>query len=143
MSNQGTLGHILAINDDFGILAMYTDLLTGEGYRVTVERLPFADVAEVLAVAPDLIVVDMLVGSQDRGSAFIALLRSNPTTDRIPVIVSSAAPSLLAQIDDRLRAWSCTVFTKPFAIDDFLAVIAASLADQHTSIRSSADQQLL
>jgi len=120
--------HILAINDDRDILRIYTELLTDAGYLVTVDLMPATDLADVHAVGPDLIVLDLVVGQQERGTAFLTLLRSDPSTRSLPVIVCSADTRRLDDLAEQLRAWECDVVTKPFDIDEFVDAVRAGLA---------------
>ena len=119
--------HILAIDDEADILEIYVELLTDEGYRVTTDLRPTLDIADVLAVSPDLIVLDLLIQHRDLGSAFLELLRTNPATNRIPVLVCSAATERITELEDRLRAWDCRVVTKPVDIDKFLAAVTSCM----------------
>ena len=121
--------HILAVNDDRELLCLYTEMLTDEGYRVSVATIPTTDLADVHAVAPDLVVLDLIVGGRDRGTAFIELLRSDPTTRALPVLVCSADTERLADIAGRLAAWGCLVVEKPFDVDVFLEAVRAALSD--------------
>ena len=130
--------HILAINDESTILAIYRELLCDEGYLVTAELMPYVDIADVLAVAPDLIVLDLLVGHQDSGTAFLRLLKNHPATDHLPVLVCSAATDHLKELEDELREWDCTVVTKPFDIDVFLGAVASCLGTKPSGVDKSA-----
>jgi len=127
MTTTASPRHILAINDDRDILRVYTELLTDEGYVVSVDVIPPSDLSPVHAVSPDLIVLDLIVGNQERGTAFLELLKSDPATRTIPVIVCSADTQRLAELAELLRAWDCDVVTKPFDINVFIAAIEAGL----------------
>jgi len=120
--------HVLAINDDRDILRIYTEILTDEGYLVSVDVMPATDLADVHAVNPDLIVLDLVVGQQDRGTAFLTLLRSHPAFRTLPVIVCSADSRRLEDLAEQLRVWDCDVVHKPFDIDVFVAAVRAGLA---------------
>jgi len=121
-------GHILVIDDEPMLLELFTELLTNEGYHVTAEALPCLDVAHVLAVAPDLIVLDLLVGNNASGTTFLEMLKADPAARCLPVLVCSGAHDRLAALAERLRAWHCHVVTKPFVVDTFLAAVASCLA---------------
>lgn len=120
--------HILAINDDRDILRIYTEILTDEGYLVSIDVVPPTDLSPVHAVNPDLIVLDLIVGHQDRGTAFLELLNEDLAARTIPVVVCSADTKRLAELGVQLRAWGCAVVTKPFDIDVFVAAVRAGLA---------------
>ena len=114
--------HVLAINDDRDILRIYTEILTDEGYLVSVDVIPPTDLAPVHAVNPDLIVLDLIVGHQDRGTAFLELLRGDPATRTIPVVVCSADTRRLA---DLANVW---YVPKPFDLDAITGVVAECIA---------------
>lgn len=120
--------HVLAINDDRELLRLYAELLSDEGYRVSVDVLPATDLADVRALAPDLVVLDLVVGDQDRGTAFLELLRGDPTTRDLPVVVCSADSERLGQLEGWLLGLSSSVLRKPFDIDELLAAVRAGLA---------------
>ncbi len=133
MATPTPVRHILAINDDPEILKVYTELLTEEGYLVSVELMPPADLGDVHAIGPDLIVLDLVVRGQERGTDFLALLRGNPSTRSLPVLVCSADTQRLEELDAQLRAWDCDVLAKPFDIDVFAEAIRSGLAGDLSS----------
>ncbi len=128
MHTQAERRHVLAINDDREILRVYTEILTDEGYLVSIDVVPPTDLSPVHAVKPDLIVLDLIVGHQERGTAFLELLRGDPVTRLIPVVVCSADTQRLEELDAQLRAWDCAVVHKPFDIDVFAEAVRAGLA---------------
>ena len=120
--------HILAINDDAAILRLYTEILTDEGYLVSIDVVPPPDLAPVHEVDPDLIVLDLVVGGQERGTAFLTMLRGDASTAMIPVVVCSADTPRLEALAEQLAAWDCDVVHKPFDIDVFVGAVRAGLA---------------
>lgn len=131
--------HILAINDDRDILRVYTEILTEEGYLVSTDLMPATDLADVHAVGPDLIVLDLVVGHQERGTAVLTLLRGDPSTRTLPVLACSGDTRRLADLPEQLHAWDGDVLTKPFAIDVFVEAVRAGLAKRSSmlTVRSS------
>ncbi len=139
--------HILVINDTQEILTLLQDLLEDEGYRVTTS-LAILDIDKVKALAPDIIVQDLLFeGMQETGWKFLHLVRLDPELARIPIILCTAAvrtvkePELAEQLD-RLGV---RVVLKPFLIEDLLNAIADALTAQAliaeaTDARSSGNQ---
>ena len=94
--------HVLAINDDLAILGVYADLLAEEGYRVTTERMPYVDPADVIAIGPDVIVLDLLVRHEERGAGFLAMLKVDSATRDLPVVVCSGDTGRLKEIEEQL-----------------------------------------
>jgi CheY-like chemotaxis protein len=125
MSADGHQPHILVINDTQEILDLMQELLEEEGYRVTTS-LALLDIAKVKALAPDLIVQDLLFeGVQELGWKFLTLVRLDPDLARIPLILCTAAvrtvndPEMAEQLDRQ----GIRVVLKPFTIDDLLTTL--------------------
>jgi CheY-like chemotaxis protein len=118
------------------------ELLEEEGYRVTTS-LALLDIAKVRALAPDIIVQDLLFeGTQELGWKFLTLVRLDPQLARIPLVLCTAAvrtvrdPEMAEQLDRQ----GIRVVLKPFTIEDLLATLndvrtAQSLIDQATAGR--------
>jgi CheY-like chemotaxis protein len=119
--------HILVVDDALALVAIYRELLEEEGYRVSVEISPELLPDTVLALAPDLILVDLLFGHVPRGYDLIERLKSQSATRNIPVLVCSADAHLLHDLSSQLLAWDCGVLLKPFSLDALLEAIADCL----------------
>jgi CheY-like chemotaxis protein len=142
MSADGRQPHILVINDTQEILDLMQELLEEEGYRVTTS-LALLDIDKVRALAPDIIVQDLLFeGTQELGWKFLTLVRLDPQLARIPLVLCTAAvrtvndPEMAEQLDRQ----GIRVVLKPFTIDDLLTTLndvrtAQSLIDQATASR--------
>ena len=142
MTEPGRHLHILLVNDTQEILDLMQELLEEEGYRVTTS-LALLDLAKVKALAPDVIVQDLLFeGTQELGWKFLTLVRLDPVLARIPLILCTAAvrtandPEMAEQLDRQ----GIRVVLKPFTIDDLLTTLsdvrtAQSLIDQATAGR--------
>jgi two-component system response regulator VicR len=142
MSVDGRQPHILVINDTQEILDLMQELLEEEGYRVTTS-LALLDIDKVKALAPDVIVQDLLFeGTQELGWKFLTLMRLDPQLARIPLVLCTAAvrtvndPEMAEQLDRQ----GIRVVLKPFTIDDLLTTLnevrtAQSIIDQATAGR--------
>ena len=125
MNADGRQPHILVINDTQEILDLLQELLEEEGYRVTTS-LALLDLAKVKALAPDVMVQDLLFeGTQELGWKFLTLVRLDPDLARIPLILCTAAvrtvndPEMAEQLDRQ----GIRVVLKPFTIDDLLTTL--------------------
>ena len=123
---DGRQPHILIINDTQEILDLMQELLEDEGYRVTTS-LALLDVDKVKALAPDLIIQDLLFeGTQELGWKFLTLVRLDPELARIPLVLCTAAvrtvndPEMAAQLDRQ----GIRVVLKPFTIEDLLTTLS-------------------
>ena len=139
MSPDGRQPHVLVVDDTQEILDLMQELLEEEGYRVTTS-LALLDIAKVRALAPDIIVQDLLFeGTQELGWKFLTLMRLDPQLARIPLVLCTAAvrtvndPEMAEQLDRQ----GIRVVLKPFTIDDLLSTLsevrtAQSLIDSVT-----------
>ena len=142
MTADGRQPHILVIDDTQEILDLMQELLEDEGYRVTTS-LALLDIDKVKALAPDIIVQDLLFEvTQELGWKFLTLARLDPVLARVPLVLCTAAvrtvnePEMAEQLDRQ----GIRVVLKPFTIDDLLTTLnevrtAQSLIDQATAGR--------
>jgi DNA-binding response OmpR family regulator len=127
---------ILVIDDDVGILDAMEALLDDEGYRVLpfLQPQPALDLLTPGSAQPDLIVLDVLLSGSD-GRDICHALKSDPRTQHIPIIMTSAHPGAQASV---AACGADDFIPKPFDIDDLLAKVQARLAaaattpEQHT-----------
>jgi CheY-like chemotaxis protein len=129
--------HVLFINDTQEILDLMRELLEEEGYRVTTS-VALLDMDKVKRLAPDIIVQDLLFeGTQELGWKTLHLLRMDPELARIPIVLCTAAMSVVRDpaMAEQLDRLGVRVVLKPFHIDQVLEVlkevrIAQGLIDQ-------------
>ena len=139
MTADGRQPHILIINDTQEILDLMQELLEEEGYRVTIS-LALLDIGKVKALAPDIIIQDLLFeGTQETGWKFLTLARLDPDLARIPLVLCTAATRTVndPEMAEQLDRQGIRVVLKPFTIDDLLTTLievrtAQSLIDQVT-----------
>ena len=118
--------HILVINDTQAILELFTVLLEDEGYRVSTDGFSVemaAMLERVKTDPPELIVLDFIIGDEQRGWQFLELLNLDPATRAIPVIVCTAAVKLVEELQTHLDRMGVAVVLKPFDIEHLLAEI--------------------
>jgi len=119
--------HVVVIDDDQAILGLLRDVLESEGYRVTALLEPPPDPADLAALAPDLLVVDLLFRDGVDGPAFLRALKHHPATGAAPLLVCSAAHHIVVEMADDLERWCCAVVPKPFDLDVLLAGVRRCL----------------
>src|SRR5918998_3098004 len=125
MSADGRQPHILIINDTQEILDLLQELLEDEGYRVTTS-LALLDITRVKALAPDVIVQDLLFeGTQELGWKFLTLVRLDPELARIPLVLCTAAVRTVTnpEMAEQLNRQGIRVVLKPFTIEDLLTTL--------------------
>jgi CheY-like chemotaxis protein len=120
--------HILVVEDARELLDLFRELLEGEaGYHVTARARPFANPDDVAAIAPNLVLLDLVLGGEEVGLPFLTMLKSDERTAAIPVVVCTAATHVLARARAQVDAWSCAVIAKPFDVDRLLEAVDSCL----------------
>ncbi|MGN6485743.1 MAG: response regulator [Thermomicrobiales bacterium] len=119
--------HILVINDTQEILDLFRDLLEDEGYRVTLSSFAFQEIKDVVRINPDLVILDFLIGDEAKGWQMLQKMRMYRPTERIPVVVCTAALALVRELEGHLLTKGVVVVLKPFNIDDLLEVVRIAL----------------
>ena len=118
---------IAVLNDDRPILDLLDALLTEHGYDVKTRKEWDNAVGFIHEYAPDLVILDIMMGHQDTGWQVLELLTLDPRTRETPVIVSSAAIDQLHAQQENLDRLGVFAIEKPFDIDDLLRTIADAL----------------
>ena len=109
--------HILVVNDTEEILDLFRDIIEGLGHRMTAWSFSPDDLAKVTAAAPDLIILDLMLGPTElQGWALLQKIRMSPATEDIPVIVCTAATNWVREQEGWLAANAVKVVLKPFKV---------------------------
>ncbi len=124
---------IAVANDDTDFLTLMSDLLTDEGYRVSIHRVAKNAFAELKAAQPDLIVLDIHMETPEAGWTLLELLTLDPTLVATPVLVCSADVVALRAKAENLRAHGCDALEKPFDLDDLLGKVRLGLIGRETA----------
>jgi CheY-like chemotaxis protein len=142
MTADGRQPHVLVINDTQEILDLLQELLEEEGYRVTTS-LALLDIDKVKALAPDVIIQDLLFeGTQELGWKFLTLARLDPQLARIPLVLCTAAVRTInePEMAEQLDRLGVSIVLKPFLIEDLLSAIGSVLTAQ-TLIAEATDSR--
>jgi two-component system, OmpR family, response regulator len=114
--------HILVVDDDREIGALLNSFLGSQGFRVTTVGDGPAMRAAVEAVAPDLVILDLMLPGED-GLSLCRFLRD---TRRLPVIMLTAMGSETDRVVG-LEMGADDYLAKPFSTRELLARIKAVL----------------
>jgi len=117
---NATNSHILVIDDNEDILFMIEAMLNISGYKVSTRENVDNIETVVKELAPNLILMDMLLSGAD-GREVCAQLKANATLSHIPIIMLSAHPHAKAEC---LAAGADYFLSKPFDMDDLLKMVA-------------------
>ena len=129
----GADGHkqIAVINDDTVFLDLMHELLQDEeGYEVLICREWENAYQFVKDHHPDLVILDIRIGGEERGWTILNLLTLDPDTRPIPVIVCSAAVQSLHEHQPWLNRFGVCALPKPFDLDMLLETISRMLAER-------------
>lgn len=123
---------VLILDEDPVWCDLYRTTLDGQGYTtITASTLP--DIATVIDLQPDLILLDHFHGSTPPGWVFLIQLKTFAETEHIPVVVCTAdREAVNAQIYD-LVIFNVNVVYKPFDLNDFRSVVRYSLPSEQVS----------
>ena len=123
-----TPARILVINDDTPFLDLMHQLLQEtEGYIVQTRKEWEGAYEFVKAQRPDLVILDIRIGGEERGWQILQMLTLDPETLPIPVIVCSAAVDDLHEHQSILDKYGVRALPKPFDLEDLLTTIQQAL----------------
>ena len=105
--------HVLLIEDEPNIAEAIRFVLTRDGWRVSVLSDGAGAVAEVARLRPDLVILDLMLPGMS-GLEIVALLRADPLTQGLPVMMLTAK-GLGRDREAAVRAGVTLFMTKPFA----------------------------
>ncbi len=125
----GARPRVLVADDDEAMLDLMAGLLGEEGgYEVLAHRLDGDIHTQVARELPDLVILDLLDGGRrEAGWRALELLRLDPATRHIPVMLCSAAADRLEGHREWAGKLGVDLLAKPFDVDDLLARVRAAL----------------
>ncbi len=116
---------ILVVDDEEDLLELVRYNLSKEGYRVRCAASGETAIQEAKSLLPDLILLDLMLPAVD-GLAVCKLLKSNPETQHIPIMMVTAKTAE-ADVVSGLELGADDYITKPFSPRVLLARIRAVL----------------
>jgi CheY-like chemotaxis protein len=123
MAIQPNGRRVLVVEDSDVIRRVLSLILQGEGYQVTQADGGRAALVLARQQRPDVVTLDLTLPDLD-GREVLRLLKDDPLTRSIPVVVISAHPESLSEPD---RARAAQVLMKPFDVDDLLAGVSCAV----------------
>jgi len=119
---------ILLVNDSKELLELMGTLLKAQGYEPLLRSYPILNLNMIIALRPDLIILDIMFGNQQAiGWSMLDLLKLSASTASIPVIVCTAALKEVFEQQDYLAAQGVKVLLKPFVVEAMLDAIQSAL----------------
>lgn len=121
---------IAVINDDPAFLQLINDVLEADGrcdvYRFQDEE---TSLAELRALSPNLIIIDILLAELPSGWELALLAGADQQLGPVPIIVSSPdVPGLGRRVGELREIANVRVLPKPFTLDELRAIVHETLA---------------
>jgi CheY-like chemotaxis protein len=113
----------MVIDNTQDILDLFEQLLTDEGYRVSLHYYSGRALQEVKQLMPDLIISDHSLQEQDAGWQFLQKVKADSQTQNIPLLVNTAVREVAEDADGHLARLGVKVLAKPFHIDELLTLV--------------------
>ncbi|WP_060819049.1 ATP-binding protein [Paenibacillus riograndensis] len=101
---------VMIVEDDYSLSLLLSEELKGKGFRVTHHYHPQKAFDQALISPFVAIVVDLMLGVELDGWDLIRMLKNDPRTEKVPIVISSA----LDQTDKSLLENVKTYLTKPY-----------------------------
>lgn len=140
--------HIVVINDSADILNLFADLLGEEGYRVTTDAFTVGIGAlhtHIKELDPDLVILDLIIGHEDFGWQLVQLLKMDPTSKQIPLIICTGMARQVEELSGQLSNLGVGVVIKPFELtallDQITVVMGSGLAPSRALLEESPDDR--
>lgn len=118
---------IVVADDDADYIDLMGEALSAAGYEVRGCAASGDALALIVAVRPDLVVLDLRMETPRSGLDILRRLRAHEETVSLPVLLCSADARFLRDNAAELQAQDCTFIEKPFDLDDLLSTVAALL----------------
>lgn len=118
---------VLVVNDTQEILDLFKDILKEEGYEAVLSGFPMREISDVEAIAPDLIILDLIFGGEKTGWQMLQMLKMKRSTASIPIIVCTAALETVREQEGYLMSQGVNIIYKPFDIDHLLEIIKQAM----------------
>lgn len=130
---------IAVVNDDPDFLALVEQLLESEGpYEVFTFRDEETRLGELRAVAPEVIVIDILATTLPSGWELAVVAGADATLGPIPIVVTSPnVPDLGHRVAELREVANVRVVPKPFTTDELRAAVHDALTGVGPADRGS------
>lgn len=116
---------IAVVNDDTAFLSLMHQLLSDEGYDCILHIVGSTAYNMVRKERPDLVILDIRMGDPEAGWGVLDMMRLDPETRDVPVIVCSADSQQIQEKTEHLRKHNAVSLEKPFDLSDLLQLVSS------------------
>jgi CheY-like chemotaxis protein len=121
--------HVFAINASPPFLNIIRELFQEEGYNVTTTNFAPNSFAQIEALQPDALIIDIAIG-QEAGWELLEQLDADADTAGIPALIVSTDPRLLAQAEAHAARYGKHRFlAKPLDLEAMLEAIREMIGE--------------
>jgi len=120
------MARIMVVNDSVEFLQLMEQLLTDEGHDVAIVERGAGTRAVAVQLQPELIILDVRMPDLN-GFEVLNLLKLDPATSAIPILLCTAAVHDVKAQEAVLRERGIPVLFKPFDLDELLTTIGEIL----------------
>ena len=124
---------VTVLDDHPQTLDLMREVLEPDGYVVSCTARIGPELHEIRDTQPDLVVVDLLLASDQRflsGWDVVRLVRSHADLYRVPILVISGDHALLRSVAGEARRMrDVHLLAKPFGLDELLTAVRTALSE--------------
>jgi CheY-like chemotaxis protein len=117
---------IIVVNDNPEFLELVETLLAEERYDVVICQYGDRAYQLIKDEQPGLVILDIRMVGVDEWQV-LDMIKLDPATAGIPVIICSAAVREIQAAEERLREQNCDVLLKPFNIEELVDKVRARI----------------
>jgi CheY-like chemotaxis protein len=120
---------LAVVNNDTDFLTLMTEVLKERGWQTVVCRESHGAYNTIKDAQPDAVILDVRMESPESGWNILELIRLDPATRDIPVLVCSAAAIELREKEEWLKSHGVATLLKPFDIEDLYEAVEKILPE--------------
>jgi len=116
---------VVVIDDNDPFLELMRDILESEDYPVITGSVAADALSLIRAHCPALVIIDLVMQTQEAGLAVLRAMRMHPDTLHTPVLLMTANLPFVRRRAYEVLALDAEVMAKPFLIDELLSRVTA------------------
>lgn len=117
---------ILIIDDNEAILDLFSLIMEEEGYEFHLRQSVFENLPDIEILTPNLILLDLFMGKEQKGWKFLQRLKVYGPTASIPLLLCTAA-KLSDEQEGYIQQQGIPVIQKPFELDELTRQVREAL----------------